>query len=84
LQLLFGGREIYPTFEGLRGQRVAIIIEEFLYNGTGPFELLCMPQKCAACKKITVGGHRFLLIQSYSQGIDGFLIDISASLMIID
>lgn len=85
LQFFFISAQIDPTFQCLCCQDVIrITIDQFLNDLARSFELLCVPQEGSRTNEISVGGLFLPLIQLKHKGIDSFLVDVSAPLMVVN
>lgn len=85
LELLFGCWEKDPS---LQANGISITptcsVYDLLAVLTSSFELLNVPQEAGSNEKILVGGHFFSVVHFKIVSVNGFLIHISASLMIMN
>ena len=84
LKFFFWGWKEDPTFYADWILISSSIINEFLAILTSSFELLAMPQELGGNGEILIWSHFFTRVDLKSKGINSFLINISASLMIIN
>jgi hypothetical protein len=83
LEFFFSCTQVNPPFNTVCLQTIIwIVVDKLLNNLTGSFELLCMPQKCCGTNQIFIRSLFFSFIQLQNKGVNCFLVDMSASLVI--
>jgi hypothetical protein len=82
LWLLAG--QVNPPLQSDCVQIVGILINDFLNDLACPLQLFSVPVEGRTGKQISVSCHLFSLVQLQRQSVNGLLIDIPASFVIID
>lgn len=85
MEIFFGRCEIEPAFEALCSNwSIWISFDQFLNDLTGALQLLCVPQESGSADKVLIWGHVLALFKLKLKHVDGFLVDVAATLMVVD